>query len=95
MALPTYDNIALIKSNLRLDATVGVLVEAMNVSLVKTPGFETKLHLRIKLHNFTNWMKLNVVLIAVLHYRKLTKISAEMQWVIAFPQQIVASVNEI
>ena len=95
MALPTYDNIALIKSNLRLDATVGVLVEAMNVSLVKTPGFETKLHLRIKLHNFTNWMKLNVVLIAVLYYRKLTKISAEMQWVIAFPQQIVASVNEI
>ena len=95
MALPTYDNIALIKSNLRLDATVGVLVEAMNVSLVKTPGFETTLHLRIKLHNFTNWMKLNVVLIAVLYYRKLTKISAEMQWVIAFPQQIVASVNEI
>ena len=95
MALPTYDNIALIKSNLRLDATVGVLVEAMNVSLVKTPGFETKLHLRIKLHNFTNWMKLNVVLIAVLQYRKLTKISAEMQWVIAVPQQIVASVNEI
>ena len=95
MALPTYDNIALIKSNLRLDATVGVLVEAMNVSHVKTPGFETKLHLRIKLHNFTNWMKLNVVLIAVLYYRKLTKISAEMQWVIAFPQQIVASVNEI